>query len=809
MSRRGLRLPHAHRSDEWSLRYDRFDPAEEGHREALCTLGNGYVATRGAAPERSADGVHYPGTYVAGLYNRLSTEVSGQEIQNESIVNAPNWLATTYRIDGGAWFDLGEVDILDFAQELDLRAAILTRRVRFQDRNGRTTRLVQRRFVSMADRHVAGLRTTLTAENWSGRICVRSGLDGRVTNAGVGRYARFDGQHWDDTATRALDGDTVLLTARTSQSGVEIAEAARTRVRADGSRAHVDRVIEEAGCIFQEFDLDLQTMERITIDKIVSIHTSRDRPMSDPDTEACSTIGRLGSFTDLLRSHSREWQDLWKRFIIDVECAGETTRLALHLHLFHLLQTASRNTIDLDAGIPARGLHGEAYRGHIFWDELFVFPYLGFHLPELVRSLLLYRYRRLPEARWSAREAGYRGAMFPWQSGSNGREESQVLHLNPMSGRWISDASHLQRHINSAIVYNIWKYLQQSGDLEFMATYGAEMVLEIARFWASVAHYDPALERYEIRGVMGPDEYHDGYVGAHAPGLANNSYTNVMAVWVLCRALELPDLLHRHRWQELRAHLELEDEELERWEDISRKMRLVFHSDGILSQFEGYEELAELDWDGLRARYGDISRLDRVLEQQQETVNAYKASKQADVLMLYYLLSADELQAIFARLGYPIDGESIARTIDYYLQRTSHGSTLSRIVHSWVLARSDRERSWNLWEDALSSDLYDTQGGTTAEGVHLGAMAGTVDLLQRCYLGMEIRDDVLWFDPQLPAEITRLSLDIRYRRRWMNLSVVDGLFTVEADEWGEGTARIGLGGTVSELTPGERRQMAL
>ncbi len=238
-------------------------------------------------------------------------------------------------------------------------------------------------------------------------------------------------------------------------------------------------------------------------------------------------------------------------------------------------------------------------------------------------------------------------------------------------------------------------------------------------------------------------------------------------------------------------------------------MRVVFHGDGVISQFEGYDDLAELDWDAYRERYGDISRLDRILEGENDTPNAYKASKQADVLMLFFLLSSDELGAILERLGYGFDPDSIPRTIDYYLQRTSHGSTLSRVVHSWVLARSDRERSWEFFEDALHSDLDGGQGGTTAEGIHLGAMAGTVDLLQRCYLGIETRDDAIWFNPLLPTEVRSLTLDIRYRTRWLNLTVVDGQFSVEVEKWGEGAVRVGLAGEVVELHPGQRRQLEL
>ncbi|MGD0312598.1 MAG: glycosyl hydrolase family 65 protein [Acidimicrobiales bacterium] len=795
--------------DEWILRYDGFDPSSESLREALCTLGNGHFATRGAAPEATADRVHYPGTYVAGLYNRRVTPIAGRTVENESIVNVPNWLPLNFQIDDGPWFDVGDVELLDYRQELDLRRAIVTRSLRLQDAAGRVTRVDQRRFVSMSDPHRAGLETLLCAENWSGRLTVRSGIDGRVSNGGVARYRQFDENHLVDVNTRAVSG-AIALTARTSQSDVSIAEVATTRVVRAGTPVHPPlRVIEEPGFIAHELSIDVTSLETITIEKTVSLFTSKDRSISDPLTEACSWNGRQGTFTSLLDAHIGEWDDLWKRFSLEVEGDGEETRLALHLHIFHLLQTTSRNTVDLDVGVPARGLHGEAYRGHIFWDELFIFPYLNLHLPELVRSLLLYRYRRLPEARWAAHEAGFRGAMYPWQSGSNGREEAQVVHLNPLSGRWLPDASHLQRHINAAIAYNVWQYYQVTADIEFMANYGAEMILEVCRFWASIARFDPALDRYEIVGVMGPDEYHDGYVGAAEPGLANNAYTNVMAVWVLCRGLDMVDLLPEPRRSELFGRLSLDEAEIAHWDDVSRKMRIVFHEDGVISQFEGYEELAELDWDSYRDRYPDISRLDRLLEEEGDTPNAYKASKQADVLMLFYLLSADALSSIFERLGYPFDSETIPRSIGYYLQRTSHGSTLSRVVHSWVLARSDRQRSWEFFEDALRSDLDDIQGGTTGEGVHLGAMAGTVDVVQRCYLGIVTRDDVIWFDPLLPTEVRSLSLDICYRRRWMNVTVADGQFTLDISDSGEGAVRVGLDGEVVELSPGDRRQLTL
>jgi trehalose/maltose hydrolase-like predicted phosphorylase len=460
--------------------------------------------------------------------------------------------------------------------------------------------------------------------------------------------------------------------------------------------------------------------------------------------------------------------------------------------------------------VPARGLHGEAYRGHIFWDELFIFPFLNLRFPELTRALLRYRARRLPAAREAARAAGCQGAMYPWQSGSDGREETQRLHLNPKSGRWLPDRSHRQRHVNIAVAYNVWQYYQVTGDLAFLAAYGAEMLLEIARFWASIASYDHDDDRYAIRGVMGPDEYHDGYPDRDEPGLDNNAYTNVMAAWVLCRALETLTLLPEHRRVELTERLGLATEELERWDEVSRKLRVCFHDGDIISQFEGYGELEELDWEGLRRRHGNIRRLDRILEAEGDSPNRYKASKQADVLMLFYLLSAEELRGLLERLGYRLEPAAIRRTVDYYLKRTSHGSTLSGVVNAWVLARCDRPQSWRFFTEALGSDLHDVQGGTTAEGIHLGAMAGTVDLAQRCYTGLETREDVLWLNPSLPEELDGLDFDVRYRGHWgINLHLTQERLRVRVAAADAAPVRVAVQGEVAVVPPGGAREFPL
>jgi len=454
-------------------------------------------------------------------------------------------------------------------------------------------------------------------------------------------------------------------------------------------------------------------------------------------------------------------------------------------------------------GVPARGWHGEAYRGHVFWDELFIFPYLNLRIPYLTRSLILYRYRRLNRARLAARTQECSGALYPWQSGSNGREETQRFHLNPKSGRWLQDNTHLQRHVNNAIVYNIWQYYKTTGDQEFLSTYGAEMILEIARYLAGITTFNHDIGRYEILGVMGPDEYHDGYADSETPGLNNNAYTNVMTVYALQTALKAIEALPPNRRRDLLENIGLKQAELYHWQDIIRKMRIVFHGDKIISQFEGYDQLLEFDWNAYRKKYGDIQRLDRILEAEGDTPNRYKVSKQADVLMLFYLFSAEKIQELFSLMGYSFDPESIPKNIEYYLKRSSHGSTLSNIVHSWVLSRSDRSRSREILCKALESDISDIQGGTTHEGIHLGAMAGTVDILQRCYTGLEFHDDILFINPSIPQGLTKLSMKIKYRGNWFDIAATPESMTVSSSECELEVTKISFQNKIYKLAPGE------
>jgi trehalose/maltose hydrolase-like predicted phosphorylase len=786
------------------LTYDTFDPDAEGLREALTSTGNGYFCTRGTAEWEDMGPVHYPGTYAHGGYNRETSIFGGRPVWNEDLVNLPNWLVLKLRVGGDQAMRLSDVELLEYEHRYDIRTALVERRLRFRDHEGRITRLYSRRFVSMAHSHLAGIEWTVEAENWSGPVEIVTALDGRVTNRIVARYRDLEGRHLDPNSPRTFGPEIIALKVQTRQSDIYIAQAARTLVfRGDGDKPlPVEReLIQMEDYIQQVLTFDVEQGRPVRVEKLVSMFTSHDNAVSEPLTAAGRFVTRYADFATEFDDHRSAWHELWD--VCDVELPREPrAELLLRLHVAHVLQVCSRHTARHDAGVPARGLNGEAYRGHVFWDEMYVYPFLNVRLPEVTRSLLLYRYRRLTEARAAAAAEGYRGAMFPWQSGSDGTEETQAVHLNPLSGHWDPDLSRHQRHVNAAIFYNVWRYFQATDDFEFLRDYGAEMMLEIARFWSSIAWYNPERERYEIHGVMGPDEFHEHYPGrGDEPGLDNNAYTNVMVAWIAATAPRVLSLLPPSRQAALRSRLALTDEDLRQWDDMSRRMFVPFH-DGVISQFEGYGDLQELDWAHYRAEYHNIQRLDRILKAEGRDPNDYKLAKQADTVMLFFLFEQEELREVFERLGYEYDLALADRTIQYYDERTSHGSTLSFVTYAGVLADHDPDSSWERFMVALESDVSDVQGGTTKEGIHMGVMSGTLDLLQRSFVGSNITDGVLRFHPRLLDRLDGVGFRMRYRGASLRVRIDGTELTVEVEPEGfRAPLLVGVGSDVRALEP--------
>lgn len=757
----------------WFIEYKQYNSNEEGTREALCAVGNGYLATRGAMEEIPFNlDENYPGTYIAGLYNSLPTKIAGRSVSNEDFVNCPNWLPITFRIDSGDWFNPSHANILEFHRKLDFKTGILTRTMVVRDQDGKQTRVQSSRLASMANPHLAAIQYIVTPLNYAGKFTIRTEIDGSVNNQGVKRYRELNSQHLTQLETGG-ENNTSYISVETNQSQIQIGVACKLRVvlgEAEVSPEYIRANVHNKATT--SFEIEARSDSPLCIEKLVAIHSSNVPGISDPLQASRDEMLQVKDYNQIQEDSTKSWKDLWSK--IDIKITGDRlVQKMLRLHLYHSLISLSPHTAQLDAGISARGLTGEAYRGHVFWDEMYILPFYNFQFADTARSALMYRYNRLPAAQEAADRNGLSGAQYPWQSGSSGAEETQSLHLNPISGKWGPDHSHLQRHVSLAIAYNLWNYYWITNDMDFIIQAGAEMLFSICQYWVSVVEFDPDTNRFSVNGVMGPDEFHESDPESGQPGLSNNSYTNLMLVWTINRAFDVCQLLPNKEKKRILKKLKINQEDLDTWREVSENMTILISEDGILEQFQGYFDLKELDWEHYKSTYQDIHRMDRILKAEGLSPNSYKVAKQADALMLFYNLSEQTISTLLNQLGYKHPENILDANLHYYLQRTSHGSTLSRLVHAYLAhLAGHHDLSWKLYQESLRSDYIDIQNGTTREGIHLGVMTGTVLFALRAYAGLDWTGEHLDLNPALPPGWKRMEFNISFQgnRYYFDLS---------------------------------------
>lgn len=763
---------------DWTLEYHAYEPKTEGGREVVCSQGNGYLAVRASSFESNVVGTDYPGTYRAGLYNQLTTDVEGKSVPHESLVRLPDWTRLEIRLGDGPSWRLSDVELLSFRQCVDLEDGSFTREYRARDQAGRVLCVRDRRIASMASPHVVMFQLELRSENWSGTVTLREAFELEPRNYNAATYRALRGDHLADVRVEQPAGhaDLTLVTSRTRQSHVAIAQAIRT-VYSDTP----DSQIEETPTIWSRVTKHaLRPGHPLALERTCAIFTSSDPGIPDPQAAAITEALGVPRFERIAERQRADWHALWSEFAIEVAGDPELNG-GIRLCLYHLLQTVTAHSAEIDAGTPARGWSGEGYHGHVFWDEVFLIPVLALRSPALARGMLTYRTRRLDAAKQAAAASGYRGAMFPWRSASRGYDVTDPYRQNPVSHHFIPDHTWLQRHVGSAIAYSVWQYYSMTGDDEYLAEHGAELILEVGRFWASIAQYNPARSRFDIRGVVGPDEFHERYPGSTVPGIDNNAYTNVFAAWVLATCENVLDAVTPARRAALVRSLDISDADLDTMRRVSRELYVPFVSPDVLEQFEGYSMLREFDLEAYAKCHPDIRRMDDLLNAEGDDVNNYQISKQADVLMLFYLFCQTELTAVFERLGYAVSDAMLRKNLDYYGPRTVNGSTLSRVVDAWVSARVERGRSLRLARKALLTDVCRfNASSTTTEGIHLGAIAGATDIFQRCYFGLSAHSGQLWFEPDLPSELERISMNLRYRGTSLRAAVSAGVLELTA-----------------------------
>ena len=758
--------------DLWEIEFQGYTPGLESTRESLLTVGNGHFGTRGSFEESTADGIHYPGTYIAGLYNKVKSEVAGRDIYNEDFVNAPDWTWMTFKIgENGKWFSLAELTVLECHRSLQMSNGLYSRRLHVKDSEGRETLIGSKRLISQSNKHIAAMKYALKPLNYSDKLYFKSGLNGNVMNWGVKRYKNLNSKHLSVIEEKFL-GDTGYLKVRTSESSIDILMTFKNVCN------NVGKQIIEDGKIYELFEIDSEQgrgrNEGIVIEKIISVSTSNTMNKLDPFSE--NILDNYHSFEKVFSESQKAWKNIWDR--ADIEISGNTEiQKLLRFNIYHLFTTFSLNNREIDAGIPARGLHGEAYRGHIFWDELFIIPFYNITFPEVSKAAFAYRYNRLEKAMETAKEQGFSGALYPWQSGSSGAEETQTLHLNPMSGKWDPDWSYRQRHVSLSIGYSVIRYYHETQDHSFMVDSGLKMLLEICKFWSSLADFDNSTGRFHIKGVMGPDEYHEKSSFSEEGGLIDNSYTNIMTGWLLGKTLEILETSEIK--QQVIDFTSITVQEKNNWSKISKSLTLVLSDDGILSQFKGYFDLAELDWDFYRKKFKIIKRMDRILKAEGKSPDNYKVAKQADLLMAFFNLGEEEINELLEKMGYPFS--KLSDNFDYYMPRTSHGSTLSKIVHASLAAKIGRKDiGLELFYEALKSDYNDVQGGTTCEGIHTGVMAGSVMLVLNSFAGIDTSGDQLKIKCDLPEEWDSLKCSVNFKKILYQIHIENDCVRIKA-----------------------------
>lgn len=760
----------------WHLDYyGQYQGKRNRGQEAMLTIGNGFYGLRGAYVEAQADADNYPGLYVAGVYNQTTTTINGRDVTNEDLVNLPNVQALTVSIDQGNPIRIRHRDIHDIYRSLDLRTGRLTTTLMLALATGHQLMIQTQKVAGMNHWHQLGLRYAITPLNFAGTIQVSATIDGDVVNGNVDRYAQFD-QHHVAVTGMASAGERALLTGQTKTSHIEFALGSKLTT---GVKAAPVKTTTGAKAIRQSLTLDVQPGETYTVDKTVAIFTSRETSGA-LDTAVWEELAGA-DFDHIAADSATYYRHLWQTSDITIDGDLISQKL-LRVNAFHLaVAGGALASGQLDASVGARGLHGEAYRGHVFWDELFVMPAYIDQSPAIAKQMLLYRYRRLPAAREAAKAAGNAGAMFPWQSASRGDEQAQSLHLNPLTNQWDPDYSRRQRHVSLAIAYNVWLYWHTTGDDAFMRDHGLEMLLSIGKFWLSKAELDPQTKQYHISGVMGPDEFHEGYPNAKTAGLTDNTYTNLLVAWLLgiLQQLQAP---FAKTWGQAAQASDWQAADTKLAAALQQHLAIPVNRDGILGQFAGYFKLPTLDFDAYRKQYGDISRLDRILKAAGKTPDAYQVAKQADTLMAWYLLPKASMQHLLKGLGVKLPSDYFAQNLQFYLDRTTHGSTLSRIVYAALTLMAGRsDQSWQFYHQALFSDYWDIQGGTTAEGIHLGVMGATLNVATQVYGGADLRGPQPTITPHLPDHWTKLSFSLRWHGTVLRVTETAATITVQAD----------------------------
>lgn len=756
------------RESGWLLVEEGFTLAREHEIESLFAIANGYVGNRGSLAEGSP--LSAPATFVAGVF-----ESSSKPGAVPGLFVLPDWTGVRAWIQGQA-LSMDPGQMVEHRRILDMLQGVLRREWRHRDINGRITRVAAWRLASLADRHLLAHSVIFTPENYSGEIRLETSIELPVDVQASPPREEYKARR------SAMRHNILPLALRSPGREVTVAFGAASQLVVAEGRDPGRREIEiTERRITERFTVRAEIGTEYRLDRLLAIYTSRDQE-DDPIEAASAHVNRMlpVGVSRVVSDHSRAWESRWRASDVLLE-GDDTLQRALRFAQYHLISSA--NPDDGRVSIGARALTGEAYKGHVFWDtEIFMLPFYIFTYPEAARALLQYRYYTLPAARQRAQQAGYKGAMYPWESADTGEETTPSYVIDP-SGQVIAVRNgEMENHITADVAYAVWQYWCVSGDDDFFLHAGAEIMLETARLWGSRG----AIEKdglYHLRHVIGPDEYHED--------VGDNAYTNLMAAWNLDRGDEAARIL-RERWPEvwkdLAHRLRLTDEEVASWPHLSTAMYRGFDPQTkLFEQHRGFFQLEPVDLTAYESRN---TAMDVILGHAR--IQLSNVVKQADVVMAMYLLW-DQFTPEVRDVNFC-----------YYEPLTGHGSSLSPSIHALVAARLGRLRIAEKYlRQAAEIDLGNNMGNA-AGGVHAAAIGGLWQAMVMGFGGVEVRPEGLHFDPHLLPHWQRLTFPIRWRGCQLRVSIEPRRFSVQLEE-GEDVVTITLA-QGRELTIRRRQQ---
>ncbi len=741
----------------WLIKEEGWVRSLQGVRETQLALGNGFLGSRAVLEEIPYEAK--TGTYISGIYDRIGSRVA-------ELVNLPNPFNFKIAV-GGERVGVVTMDVVEHRRTLNLRHGLLCRHSVFQDSKKRRYDYQSLRFVSMHNKNIGVMQIIFTPLDGTIIASIETGIDTSVYNEGI--LTEGHKRHFRVKELGQFNNEGYLI--------VETFAKMHTVILRSGFYYKIrgKKIVAKDNI----FELKLRKNQTVIFTKIFCVDNVSEQKDLDKKKRLSEKKFRKAfqaSFDYLLKRHISAWEDLWNQAEVSIWGDPEVEKI-LRFNIYHLLMCTE--TDDGFSSIEARALTGEGYHGHIFWDtEIFLFPFYLYTLPNVAKNMLLYRYRRLNAAKQNAKKFGYKGAMFPWECAGLGEDETPERGKD-LDGRIIRiNTGKMEHHITADIAYAFYLYYITTNDEKFFRDCGYEVMFETARFWASRVDYNKKKKIYEIKHVIGPDEFHED--------VNNDAFTNMMAKWNLLMAHKMFWKLRKSApnvYKRLVRKIGLTVKETAVWKDIATRISINMRKDKIFEQFDGYfrkKRIKISDWDE-----NFIPIISNKLTSRD--YGKTQLIKQADVIMFLYLLSD-----IFSL-------KTKKRNYEYYLERSAHKSSLSLPIYALMaIDVGDRSRPFRFFNTVLHTDISNIYNNTH-EGIHAACIGGAWQILINGFSGVRIQKEVLSINPKLPRIWRKVLFSLHWRGNLLRLEIQNNKIKIQLISPNNKKIKIKVFGILHEL----------